>query len=264
MTSNIRLPITEVYKEVQYIPAKKHPRFTTLITIHSGVSAYHLDCFLKYNDDTDVFVIYDIRPYIEEMRASHDYRWKNCDVPLREWWQKNSARVRSNKVLYMEYDVFVTTKITDDMFVEGVRTPSRFNIFTDIPPEQSWSNAPWWWSSDGDKLPLKLKQSAASANVTMLWFSSHALDCLALCDWDEVYSSDIIAEIRTPTILNYHNLALCNWDKSLGFVRSTEQHIKIEHEPDIVERIRNTEPGIYHPIKEPVDVFLAKQGDSLE
>ena len=54
MNSTIKLPITDVYEDVECILSKKIPMFTTLIIIHSGVEAYHVKELLQYNDDTDV------------------------------------------------------------------------------------------------------------------------------------------------------------------------------------------------------------------
>ena len=172
--------------------------------------------------------------------------------------------MRTNKLLYMEYDVLVTTKITDSMFTDGVRTSSTFNRFTDIPPEESWKEAGWWWSVDGDKLPFNLKRVATATIHTIMWFSFESLTYLILPEWDDVFSEDIISEIRLPTILNYHKVPLYDWDANITYMRNWASFITTKEEPEVVERIRNTEPGIYHPVKEPVDVFLTKQGDSLE
>jgi hypothetical protein len=243
----INLPIENVYEQVNYIPAKTTPRFTTVIFIHPGVDAIHLQHFINHNKDTDVYIISDKRD-----EKYNRLRWKNCDVLLREWWLKTREKIKTNKVLAMEYDVLVTTKITDKMFTDGVRMIDSIGYFKDIPPEDSWNKADWWWGVDGDKLPLELKRSAAGSPVTIMWFDTSALDFLILKKWDSVFSDDIICEIRIPSILNYHHVPLYGWDIHDVFLRNS--NVDISQDEEAGRRIKNNlMPGIYHPVRIPVD-----------
>ena len=72
-------------------------KYTTLITTYKGGNDYNLEHFLKINDDTDVYIISDIRPSIEGV--SDSYKWKNADVLLREWWMHNRTKVINNITL---------------------------------------------------------------------------------------------------------------------------------------------------------------------
>lgn len=245
---NDYFPITDVYRDVIFIPARVAPRFTTLITIHPGVSAYHLNELIAHNNDADVYVISDTRASMEGRCDS--FKWKNCDVLLREWWINNREKIKTEKILVMEYDVLVTTKITDSMFTDGVRVLGNFDLFTGFDPNVSWHDAPWWWSKDGDKLSVELKSSAASCPVTTLFYNRYALDFLILKTWDEVFSKDIICEIRLPTILNFHKVPLYKWDVNDGFKRNN--NLDIAPEEEAFERIKNNQPGIYHPVKSPL------------
>jgi hypothetical protein len=257
MTQPLKLPISNVYKDVRYIPAKKELRYITLITKYDSVDTYHLEEYLKHNDDTDVYIITDSRKW-EVPGVWNNYGWKNNDVLLREWWSKNCEKIACSKLLYLEHDVLITTKITDEMFTDGVRTSTMFYINgVDVPPEETWANVPWWWSSDGDKLPLRLKQTPASTMPTILFFHTSVLDLLILPEWDDVYSEDIISEIRLPTLFNYYKIPMYNWDPNIGYMRNTCLPIDIQTEdPIILKKIKNLEPGFYHPIKAPLDVFF--------
>jgi hypothetical protein len=254
MLATNKIPITNVYKDIQYIPAKGASRYTTLITTYSDVEAYHLEHFLRHNTDTDIYIISDIRPDVPGIWGG--YKWKNNDVLLREWWCRNRIKIKTNRLLYMEYDVLITTKITDSMFVDGVRTSTNFSHFKDIAPEDPWDKAGWWWGCDGSKLPYILKKVATATIPSIMWFNSKALDCLVLPEWDDVFCEDIISEIRLATILNYHNISLYDWDTSIAFMRNCAQPITFEKESDVIFKIKNFEPGIYHPVKVPVEQFF--------
>jgi hypothetical protein len=177
---------------------------------------------------------------------------------LREWWYKNKETIKTTKLLVMEYDVIVTTKITDDMFTDGVRALEKFYYFNTpeqpLKPTDSWKTAEWWWGFDGDKLPLELKEVACKITpLSIVWYNTKALDFLILKRWDDVFRSDILCEIRIPTILNFHKVPLHDWDVNCDiFTRNSSTSISEESESDVLQKIKNYEPGIYHPVKGPV------------
>lgn len=264
MDNQVRLPITDTYKDVKYIPAKGELRYITLITKYDSVDTYHLDEYLKHNDDTDIYIITDSRKW-DVPGVWNNFGWKNNDVLLRDWWSKNREQITCTKLLYIEHDVLITTKITDEMFTDGVRTSTMFyKDGINASPEESWSNVGWWWSSDGDKLPLKLKQTPASTIPTILFFHTSVLDLLILPEWDDVYREDIISEIRLPTLFYYYKLPMYNWDPNIGYMRNTCLPIDINTEdPVVLNKIKNLEPGIYHPIKSTLKDFFANYNPSL-
>jgi hypothetical protein len=252
------LPKENVYTDVCFIPAKTTPRFSALITIHTGVSAIHLESFIEHNEDADVYVISDNRPSTEQhIRYTN---WKTCDTLLREWWKDNGKKRKIKKLLFMEYDVLITTKITDDMFTDGLRI-THHQYFKDDQPgydvEDSWQYTEgwYWYRVDGDRFPLRLKKTAGYGMVSIAWYDASALDFLIRAEWDDIFKRDILCEMRIITILNYHKVPLYNWDINHTFIRNSAALINIEYEPEVVNRIKNLEPGIYHPVKTAVKDF---------
>ena len=158
----------------------------------------------------------------------------------------------------MEYDVLVKTKITDQMFTDGMRAARSiwfYNISKGNGPDPSvsWKSQDWWWGIDGDKLPYELKKVAAGIMTSMFWFSAEALDKLILPEWSSIWERDIICEISISTILNYYNVPLYDWDDTLCFMRCHCIPIDEVLEVDVIKRIKSDLPGIYHPIKGPID-----------
>lgn len=243
------------YKEVGFIPAKNFARFATVIITCREQPVYHIDNYIEYNDDTDVYIIADNRDSIPGIADC--WKWKTgVYTLLREWWRHNKNKINhNNKIFYMEYDVLVkNTKITDEMFTDGMRTSRDFSYYNITngngpDPSISWENEPWWWGVDGDKLSYELKKVAAATITSMFWFSANALDKLLLTEWLEICKQDIICEITIPTILNYYNVPLYNWDDSLGFMRCHNLPITAETELNVIERIKSKQSGIYHPVR---------------
>ena len=257
MNSEIKLPITNTYKDVKFIPSKKEAKFVTLITMYDTVEPYHLDEFLMYNDDTDVYIISDNRQW-SEPGTWNNYGHLNNDILLREWWQKNKDKISLKKLLYVEYDVLITIKITNEMFTDGVRTADVFHFPTmKAKPSETWSEEPWWWATHGDRLPVDLKCTPASGFATVLFLDTSVLDLIILPKWDDVFQQDIISEIRLPTLFYYYKVPMYNWDKTLGFSRITHLPLDVKTEdPETLQKIKTSYPGFYHPIKTSKASFL--------
>lgn len=251
--NDIKLPIINTYRDVRYIPCSQDLRFVTVILVHDKVDTYHLDIFLENNPDTDVYIISDIRPEVDGL--GYWYKWKTNDVILRNWWQVNRENIKVDKIFYMEWDVLVLIKLTDNMFSKGVRSPLPFEYPQDLSADESWSNAPWFWGEDGDKLPIKLKRKACNSMSVCMWIASSALDCLIAPMWDEVYMSDIVGDIRLHTILNYNNVLLEDC-KDLNIHIKISCHLAfIEDDLEIIKQIQEKVPGIYHPVKKRIDQY---------
>lgn len=251
--NNIKLPITNTYKNERYIPCVDELRFVTIITVHDAADIRHLDIFLENNPNTDVYIISDNRPDIPDVCGS--YKWKNNDVVLRNWWQVNREKIKVNKIFYMEWDVLVLIKLTDNMFSTGVRSSQPFEYPQGLSADESWANAYWFWGEDGDKLPKKLKQKACNSMSVCMWIDSAALDYLIDPIWDEVYMSDIVADIRLHTILNYNNVLLEDC-KDLNINIKISCHLAfIEDDLEIIKQIQEKVPGIYHPVKKRIDQY---------
>lgn len=250
--NDIKLPITNTYKDVRYIPCTEKLRFVTVIAVHNEVDTYHLDIFLEYNTDTDVYIISDNRPNLPGVDPA--YKWKTNDVILRNWWQENKLNIKVDKVFYMEYDVLVLTKITDDMFSSGVRSAVPFLLYTELAPDEQWEGkASWWWREDGDKIPFKLKQKACSNMPSCIWANTSALDCLIDLEWDSTYQENIVADIRFSTILNYCNVLLEDWVDNSLYIKVSCHMADIDL--DVINKIKARVPGIYHPVKKRIDQY---------
>jgi hypothetical protein len=221
--------------------------------MHDKVDSYHLDIFLENNPNTDVYIISDIRPEVEGF--GYWYKWKNNDVILRNWWQLNRKKIKTDNIFYMEYDVLVLIKITDIMFSKGVRSIEPFQFYTELSHKESWTNAPWFWGEDGDKLPAKLKEKACNTMSVCMWINSSALDCIIDMEWDEIYMKDIVADIRLATILNYNNILLEDCS-NININLHISCHLKdIEDNLEVIKQIKNKFPGIYHPVKRLINQF---------
>jgi hypothetical protein len=252
--------IIKYYKDISFIPAKTSARFVTVIITHGNNKPYHIEHFLRHNEDTDVYVIADNRSllsneltYVPGSRTEHCLGKTSIIILLRNWWTINRPTIKVDKILSMEFDVLANIKITDDMFTDGVRTSTSFNYFKDIlfPPEKTWAGAPWWWGIDGDAMSPELKGSAVETFTNILWFKASALDILALPEWyNLIFNTNIICEASIPTILNYCKVPLYNWNESLGYVRCHCNPISLDTELSVIEKIKSNYPGIYHPVKE--------------
>lgn len=243
------------YKILNYIPAADTVRFTTLITTHSLNSTPHLEYFLTKNKDTEIYIISDNRDIIDTETGCAFYNAITVDVLLRDWWKENRQKVLTNKILLLEYDVLLTISVHDDMFTDGIMTTTRFGTYKEIPPDQSWKTGYWWWQHHGDKLSYDLKCKAAETFCVALWINSLFLDLLIDSRWDQIYKEIIVSEIRLPTIANFYNIPLYNWDNKFGKSQTSCHDTSTLVDEEKYFNIKNLVPGVYHPVKTHVDSF---------
>jgi hypothetical protein len=245
------------YTIVRYIPAVDPVRFTTVITTHSNNNTPHLEILLKNNRDTEVYILSDNRDIIG-IGADTKCLFHNAitvDVLLRDWWRDNKNKVLTKKILLLEYDVLLTIPVHDDMFTDGIMTTTRFGAYNELPPEQSWESGTWWWQYHGDKLPYELKCKATQTFCVALWLNSQFLDLLISSEWDQLYQEIIVNEIRIPTIANFYNIPLYNWDNKYGISQTSCQDPTMLVDEEKYSNIKNLVPGVYHQVKTHVDIF---------
>ena len=243
------------YTIINYIPAVEPVRFTTVITTHDHNATPHLEILLKNNRDTEVYIISDNRGIIDTETGHPFNNSITVDVLLRDWWKDNRVKVLTNKVLSLEYDTLLTTPVHDDMFTDGVMTTTSFNIYKGLPPDQSWASSYWWWQYHGDKLSFELKCKAASTACFAFWINSRFLDLLIDSKWDKLYQEIITAEIRIPTIANFYNIPLYDWNGKYGISRCSCHDPATLVEEETYHSIKSLSPGVYHPVKTHVDTF---------
>ncbi len=165
--------------------------------------------------------------------ASGDERiriWRNCDRHIRNWWKANRHLVKSQHVVFLEWDVLCNVPL------DGIFSPQEGLVGSRIKrqhnPEESW-----YWFREVPSLPDEMQASALGiVPLGVLQLARTALDALCEESHDGLYEADIMCELRTPTLL-----------QQLGFpIHSAEtlKHVSWEKQP--YPWLRR---GIFHPVK---------------
>ena len=143
------------------------------------------------------------------------------------------------------------------MFISGVRSTFGYYYLQQRENKESFLIDPnWYWNFEISKIPLKLKSSTTTCQFSVSFFSRKSLDYVAKPGWNSVYKMDILSDIRLATILNYGNVNLQGWNDDLGYILIDHLPISKERHPVVIERLKGNEPGIYHPVKQPVESLL--------
>ena len=215
--NTFKLPIRNTYKVVSVILSKDESKFTTVILKHGTAECIHLDTFLRYNDDTDIYIIEDVRSNLLDI--DQYLCWKSADTILRNWWIDNNIKIKHDNILFLEYDVLINMKIKEQMFSNGVRSTFGYYYLQQKENNESFLIDPnWHWNFEISKIPLKLKSSTATSQFSASFFSRKSLDYVARPGWNSFYKMDILSDIRTTTILNYGNITLNEWEDDLGYI----------------------------------------------
>jgi len=159
--------------------------------------------------------------------------WRNCDRNIREWWAGNRDTVKSDSVLFLEYDVFCNVDlrrhITPLSKECGIAAAKIISGLTEI--------RNFWPFSDIPLLPRGMQALAcATAPLAVLLISRSALDAVLHPLHDAIFSADIFCETRLPTVVRFEGFGVASMD--LAQVVCTPQ--------------TPTYPGIWHPVKIPV------------
>jgi hypothetical protein len=203
----------------------------------------HIEHIYKHNLDVDVRIIADRRA-----NKSKEYLWKNGDVPLRKWWRNYGETVKSDVVVIIEWDTLINGVlpilpkdldlvgykiIKENLSMRGNWKPKRM-------VNESWSDENWCWWEDIPKLNLTDDVPA----VGLLSFGFYmvrrwVLDSICDPKWDYAYEKSIQNELRFPTIAQLEGARI-------GEINLPYVHHK--------EMIYQNKPGIYHPIKNKLDL----------
>jgi hypothetical protein len=146
----------------------------------------------------------------EDSPKGKRYNWRNSDRILRDWWKQNHANV-GECIFLAEWDTFVNTELPelpDELDLAGAKLIK--SEFFGIPRRMAhplWKPENWMWWREFNQMEIKdLKFATGLISFGALFFKKEVIDSIAEPMWDSVYESDIISELRFPTIasaLNY-------------------------------------------------------------
>ena len=118
--------------------------------------------------------------------------WRNSDRSIRDWWRANQSKVKSEHLLLLEWDALCTS-LEFEFPILGMGVSATKDRDTD---------KDWYWWHEVDKLPPDLRAHAIGvAPLGAILFHRNALDWMAEPRFDEVYKSDVMCEVRTPTVI---------------------------------------------------------------
>jgi len=161
--------------------------------------------------------------------------WRNCDRNLREWWKTHRNAVATERVIFLEYDVFCNVDLRDvvpgkspisGMVGAALKTPVR--------------DAGWWPFREAAALPKPMQAFAVGmAPFAVLVVDRPALDAVADAAWDGLFEADVFCELRMPSLLRF-----------LGFsVRGNRAWTAVGTTPQTAGKGFE---GIMHPVKREV------------
>jgi hypothetical protein len=159
--------------------------------------------------------------------------WRNCDRNVREWWRGNREKVVAGRVLFLEWDVFVSgdlegwVPLGNGLHCARVKMPVK---------DRGWSGF-----REVNRLPRELRGYAIGCEPSaVLMLSRDVLDEVADAEWDDVFSEDIISEIRLGTVARFSGYAVAGFPPWAGTVWMTPQ------------RVPEGFSGVLHPLKKGV------------
>ncbi|RYD38759.1 MAG: hypothetical protein EOP87_00905 [Verrucomicrobiaceae bacterium] len=159
--------------------------------------------------------------------------WRNCDRNIRAWWKAHRNTVEVDRVLFLEWDVLVTQDLRV-AFPARRRMPGMEGASLRTPVR-----AGRWWQCFGEipRLPEEMQPYAVGiAPLAVAMMSRDALDVICGEAYDDVFSRDIVSELRLPSVVRY-----------AGFeVEGNSRLVNVTCGPSTQPGDR---PGIHHPVK---------------
>mgnify|MGYP003636717813 CR=1 FL=1 len=156
---------------------------------HNVTLLPHLEWLKKTNPAVRVEVIVG-----EDHPEGKVRNWKNGDVPLREWWKKNSHSVDGEVIAVVEWDTLVSCKLP--ALPAGYDLVGKRLYMEDINMKGVWQ----WYS----EIPLlELQDGETACGLVSFGFfimRRQVLDSVCLPRWDSIYDKSIQNELRFPTI----------------------------------------------------------------
>jgi hypothetical protein len=156
--------------------------------------------------------------------------WRNCDRNVREWWRGNREKVQAGRVLFLEWDVFVSCDLEEHVPVGNGLHCARVKMPV---KDRGWSGF-----REVPKLPRELRGYAIGCEPSaVLMASSDVLDELLDEEWDDVFSDDILSEIRLGTVVRFAGYSVAGFPGWAETVWMTPQ------------RVKDGFSGVLHPVK---------------
>lgn len=162
--------------------------------------------------------------------------WRNCDRNVREFWLACGDQVQADRVLFLEYDVFVNVDLRTLIPPEkrrvglvGARLMTPVRDGRTFPP-----------FGEVERLPREMRGLAIGiVPFAVALLTRAALDALAQPQHDALFKADIFCELRFPTMVRVSGFA----------VEGCPLWPAVTTTP---RRTAPTAPGLYHPVKFPV------------
>ena len=190
----------------------------------------HAGALLSANPGVTIHTCHSPHPHTGPARS---HAWRNCDRNIRAWWKFNRDHITAPAVLFLEYDVYCNVNLAASIptlsLDIGLRAPS---ILSGVKNRRTY-----WPFEDIPALPRSMQALAcAAAPLAVLLISRFALDAILSPEYDAVFAADIFCEVRLPTVIRHAGFSVA--EMNLSYVGCSA--------------IRPVFPGIYHPVKSPV------------
>ncbi len=165
------------------------PKHVAVFLTTSGYGLPHLDRFLELNPGIPICVA------CAEIAPEGNARtraWRNCDIPIRNWWFTQGCHLRFQYAVFLEWDVLFDSDIRSifpgdcDFYCKDLKKPGM----------------PWDWFDHIDRLPESLQAHATGTPpMAVIRVSRRCLEAVfSHPDADEAYRRDIQAELRFASL----------------------------------------------------------------
>lgn len=212
-------------------PDGTHCRHLAVFITTSAYGLPHINRFLQMNPGVPVHVV--CNP-IAPQGGVRQRAWRNCDLPMRDWWFQQGRDLNFDYAVFIEWDVVFDDRIQDvfpedhDFYCHNRKKPGM----------------PWSWFRHIDLLPESLRPHATGTPpMAVLRISKRCLEAVfSHPDADEAYRRDIQAELRFATLASACGFEPVECREGLRHVGCHRTQVGVG-------------PGVWHAVKEGPQVF---------
>jgi hypothetical protein len=204
--------------------------FECVIMTTTSQGTPHLEALVAANPGLKIHIATGPDPVDETAR---EMAWKNCDRNLRDWWREHAAEVATERVLFLEWDVFVNADLAamlpggKGMFCARLKMPVA---------DRGWSGF-----KELNKLPREIRGFGVGTEpMAALMVSREVLDEVAGSEWDGLFQTDILSELRMGTVARFRGHKVAGWEPWKDTIRMTPT------------RVPEGFSGMLHPVKKEV------------
>ncbi|HEY1121659.1 MAG TPA: hypothetical protein VGE67_08670 [Haloferula sp.] len=159
-----------------------------VFTVPVNLGLPHLDTFMKWNPGVPVHVVSLPELAGNARRAA----WRNADVSMMKWWERQGRHLQFDHVVFLEWDVLFAAPLGEvfppdgDFFCKDIKKPGD----------------PWMWFNEIGRLHEELRPHATGvAPLAVMRISRAALDAMHQHPLREaLYNLDVFCELRFPTL----------------------------------------------------------------